>query len=96
MNTTPKETNKNICACDNTIHITGGETCLRMKRIKIVCKCKRTLHDFTQEEVYENGMFKGDLYKCKNCDREHLCQQNTVTAGRCSHSTEFNLNCEPK
>lgn len=67
-----------------------------MKQLKVTCKCSKTKHDFITTEIYENGRFMGDLYKCNHCGKEHLCPQGVaVKAASCTHSNEFYINCNP-
>lgn len=48
-------------------------------------------HDFKVEEVYENGQFMGELYKCTKCGHEHLCRERISTI--CVHLEAFYTGC---
>lgn len=52
-------------------------------------------HDWETTEQYKDGIFMGDLFKCKskNCGEEHLCTQNKKIGPNCTHVLGFDDGC---
>ena len=50
-------------------------------------------HDFEITEAYEGNQFRGDLYKCKLCNKEHLCSTGINIGPSCTHTSDFNIGC---
>lgn len=50
-------------------------------------------HDFRATDQYKEKFFMGELWKCQNCSKEHLCTQQKQSGPNCTHTTEFYENC---
>lgn len=47
--------------------------------------CKNHDYEITAIQNEDGSDFKGDLYKCKLCNYEHLCTQRKPMGPTCTH-----------